>query len=185
MLSLPWAPVALALTILTQQAPPDASTITTVPTREAEPVRAAPPPVGEPLSEPVGPRLMHRARLAPLITGAVVFGVTYAAALLAGWGYTVVGIDDGNDSPSQAWRLYIPLVGPLLAASSDNRTDLPDLGWATYAAWSLVQVAGTVSLIYGAVGHDVPRTRRQAPLAVGLTPVLARTAFGLALNATW
>src|SRR6185436_9008570 len=138
-LSLPWTPVALALTIFTQQAPADASTMTPIPTRAAEAIRTAPPPAGEQLSEPVAPRLIHRPRLVPLITGAVVFGVSYALAVFAGWLYAVMGIDDGNDSPSQAWRLVVPLVGPLLAASSDSRTDLPELGWATYAAWSLVQ----------------------------------------------
>jgi len=173
------------MTILTQQAPRDASTITPIPTREAEAIRAAPPPAGEPPSEPVAPRLIHRPRLVPLITGAVVFGVSYALAVFAAWLYAVLSIDDGNDSPSQAWRLAVPLAGPLLAASSDSRTDLPDLDWATYAAWSLAQVAGTASLIYGAVGHDVPRRRPEGRAAVGVAPVVSRTAFGLALNATW
>ena len=185
MLCLPCAPVALALTIFMQQAPPDASTVTTIPTREAEAIRAAPPPAGEPLSEPIPRRLIHRPRFAPLIAGAVVFGVSYGLAVFAGWGYAVTGIDDGSDSPSQAWRLVVPLAGPLLAASSDSRTDLPDFGWPTYVAWSLAQVAGTAALIYGAVGHDVPGTRRQARPAIGFTPVVSRTAFGLALNATW
>lgn len=184
MLSLPWAPVALALAIFTQQAPPDASTITTIPSSEAEATRAAPPLVSEQLAAPVPPRLVHRPRFAPLITGAVAFGLSYGLAVFVGWGYAVVGIDDGHDGGSQAWRLFIPLAGPLLAApkSKDAGADLPDLGWATYAAWSLAQVAGTASLIYGAVGHDVPRTRRPA---VGFAPVFSRTGLGLALNATW
>lgn len=187
MFSLPWGPVALALTIFTQQAPTDSSTITTNPPSTAEATRVAPPPVGEQLAAPVPPRLVHRPRFAPLITGAVGFGLSYGLAVFVSWGYAVVGIDDGHDGGSQAWLLLIPLAGPLLAApkSRDPGADLPDLGWATYAAWSLVQIAATVSLIYGAVGHDVPGTRRQARPAVGFTPVFSPTAFGLALNATW
>jgi hypothetical protein len=182
---LPWAPVALALSLFTQQAPPDASTITTIPSSTAEATRAAPPPVSEQLATPVPPRLVHRPRLAPLIGGAVVFGVTYGLAVFAAWLYTVVSIDDGNDGGSQTWRLLIPLAGPLLAASKGGTGDLPDLGWARYAAWSVLQVAGTASLIYGAVGEDVPSTRRQPRPAVGFAPVFSRTGFGLALNATW
>ena len=91
----------------------------------------------------------------------------------------------GSEGGSQAWRLLIPLAGPLLAASKAGSDDLPDLGWAKYVAWSLAQVAGTASLIYGAVGHDVPRKRPQPRPTVGFAPVFTRTAFGLALNAIW
>ena len=187
MFSLPWAPVAVALTIFTQQAPPDASTITTIPSSEAEATRAAPPPVSEPLAERVPPRLVHRPRFGPLITGAVVFGVSYGLAVFAGWAYAVAGIDDGSNDGggSDAWRLLVPLAGPLLAASTDGSGDLPDLGWAKYVGWSLAQVAGTALLIYGAVGHDVPSTRRPPRPAVGFAPVFSRTGLGLALNATW
>jgi len=184
--SLPWAPVALALSIFTQQAPPDSSTITPIPSSEAEATRAAPPPVSEQLAAPVPPRLVHRPRFAPLITGAVVFGVSYGLAVFFGWAYAVASIDDGsNDGGTDAWLLLIPLAGPLLAASTDGRGDLPDLGWAKYVGWSLAQVAGTALLIYGAVGHDVPGTRRQRRPAVGVMPVFSRTALGLTLNATW
>ena len=186
MFALPWAPVALALTIFTQQAPPDASTITTIPSSGAEATRAAPRPVSEQLSDPVSPRLVHRPRFAPLVTGVVVIGVSYGLAVFASWAYAVASIDDGsNDGGTDAWLLLVPLAGPLLAASKDGSGDLPDLGWAKYGAWSLAQVAGTALLIYGAVGHDVLRKRPQSRPAVGFTPVFSRTAFGLALNATW
>jgi hypothetical protein len=185
MFSLPWAPVALALTIVTQQAPPDASTITPIPSREAEATRATVAPVREPLAEPVPPRLVHRPRFGPLITGAVVFGVSYGLAVFFGYGYLLTNIDGPEDGGAQAWLLFIPLAGPLLAASNQESSDIPDLGWATYVGWSLAQVAGTALLIYGAVGHDVPRTRRQPRSAVGFAPVFSQTALGLALNATW
>ena len=185
MFSLACAPVALALTIFTQQGPPDASTITTIPSSTAEATRAAPPPVSEQLATPVPPRLVHRPRFAPMITGAVVFGLSYALAVFVGYAYLLTNIDDGNEGGTQAWRLFIPLAGPLLAASKAESRDIPDLGWATYVAWSLVQVAGTASLIYGAVGHDVPSTPRRPRAAIGFTPVVSRAAFGLALNVTW
>jgi hypothetical protein len=176
MLHLPCAPVALALAIVTQPAPPGSASLTPISSRAAEATPAA-------LPTGVDPSLVHRPRLGPLVTGAVVFGVSYALAVFFAWAYLVTCID--NDDPgcgSHAKFLFVPLAGPLLTGFNDKS---PDFAWATYAAWSLVQVVGTASLIYGAVGHDVPRPRPRPRTAVGFAPVVSPTALGLGLHGTW
>jgi hypothetical protein len=182
----PCAPVALALTVLAQQAPPASSTITSIPSSAAEAKPAT--PAGVQVPPLVDPTLVHRPRLGPLISGAVVFGVSYAAAAFFAWAGLVTCIeDDDPNCGSQAKFLLIPLAGPLIAASRDGgSSDLFDeFGWPTYAAASLVQVAGAALLIYGAVGHDVPRKRPLPRGAVGFAPVVSRTALGVGLNGTW
>jgi hypothetical protein len=180
----PCAPVALALSLVAPQAPPDAPTITAILSAEAEATPAAARPAVEPLPGPAEPNRVHRPRLAPLITGAVAFGVSYGLAVFAAWAYTVVSID-GPEDGSQPWRLLVPLAGPVLAASEDDSGTSRDFGWAAAIAWSVVQVAGTALLIYGAVGHDVPARRRPPDRGVAVTPVVSRTALGLGLTATW
>jgi hypothetical protein len=179
--SWPLARVALALTLLTQQVPPDAPTVA------AEAPPALPPPGGAQVPALVDPRLVHRPRLVPLISGAVVFGVSYAVAAFVGLAGIMVCIDnDDSDCGSQAKFLFIPLAGPVLATVNDESGDFTGFGWPTFAAASLVQLAGAALLIYGAVGHDVPRKRpRPRATELGFAPVASPGALGLGFNGTW
>src|SRR5215510_6682474 len=105
--------------------------------------------------------MVHRARRGLLISGSVVFGVTYGIAALV-----VLSINDSDpyntnscelssECKSAANLLYIPVLGPVLAQSQDPTEYIaPSRTFAIL--WTLGQAAGLTMGIIGIIGHDVP-----------------------------
>jgi hypothetical protein len=151
-------------------------------------VASATEPVASPPDGVAKPRTVHRLRAGVLAAGAVTFGLSWGAAVVAAEGVLLVyadGCDRACGSPA-ADRMFIPIAGPLLAQSQpDARTAFGFPSW-TYAAWSVVQAAGAAMIVVGLIGHDVPAPEATPPRpALTIVPIMTKRSSVLALNVAW
>jgi hypothetical protein len=131
---------------------------------------------------------VHRLRVGWLVAGAVTLSLSWGAAVVAAEGVLIVsgdGCDHACGSPA-ADRMFIPILGPLLAESApDARTAFGFSPWI-YGAWSVIQAAGAVMIVVGLLGDDVPKQQASSMRpALSIVPVVARGLSSFALNVTW
>jgi hypothetical protein len=130
---------------------------------------AAPPPAGTVTPAPV----VHERRPGLMVGGAVVFGLSWAPAVVLSGAMLADGC-----CPKTAASLWIPVLGPMTALPAHDR----GIG----ILWSAAQLAGVAMFAYGMVGHDVPPAPTASrPPAVHFVPMLARDAGGMTLSGRW
>ena len=141
---------------------------------------AAPAPTPPPLPEAPPLTTMHRKRTAPLIAGAVLFGLSWGGAVFL----SAALINCRCTSGDRALSFSFPVLGPVMGG--------PPADGSIWYLWSAAQLGGALLLGYGIKGEDVPVTRERAVHTVSLTrpelqltPMVARDARGLALTGRW
>jgi hypothetical protein len=146
-------------------------------------------PVAIPPAGFAKPRTVHQLRTGMLAAGAVTFGLSWAAAAVAGEAVLVVtadGCDRACGSPA-ADRMFIPIAGPLLAGSQPGaRTAFGFPTWSYYT-WSVVEAVGAAMMVAGLIGHEVPEPEAASPPRPALTiiPTVSKGLSALALNLAW
>ena len=154
----------------------------------AAPARAQSAPDEPPVLEP---HVVHQQRAGFLTAGGVTFGVSYGAALLAGFFVTGARNEDNcglcaSDHPveSKPPLILVPVAGPLLAwwQAPESSRGSP----VVWVAWSGLQAAGAAMLIAGMVGHDVVEWR-PAPEGprVRVLPAITPELGALSLDVSW
>jgi len=121
---------------------------------------------------------VHRTRRGLVTGGAITFGVSWGIA--ATISFVLIDCTDCNGNPAS--YLWIPIVGPIVAASRDSSGDATEV----FYLWSAAQAAGIVMFIFGMIGHDVMEYRiaRGGP-TLTLSPLIARDSSTMALTARW
>lgn len=149
------------------------------------PIVAPPPPTAQvpslALPAPPPATTVHRRHTAPLVGGAVIFGLTWGGAVFL----SAALINCRCTSRDQALGFAVPILGPVMSG--------PKADGNIWYLWSAAQLGGALLLGYGIKGEDVPmngeapvtRAARLSPPEVQLTPLLARDARGMALTARW
>jgi hypothetical protein len=125
---------------------------------------------GDPV--PFGYHAERKPRIALLVSGSLTFAVPYAlgAATAAGSDYK---------------ELYVPVVGPFLAAAKiDSRPcswcGARALGTAVMAAAGVVQAVGAAMLVAGAVGRQV--LEADEPGSVSVAPMVLPSGGGVGVS---
>jgi hypothetical protein len=170
---------------------------------ETEPVPA--PPVDAPVAPPPpawpGPLyseltpspptvMVHRKRRGLIASGIIVFSVAHATSLF----FTLYSDCSTRETAAEqsmcetgSRRFWIPFIGPWLANSADSAgSSHPNQDRAVAAVWGLVEVAGAVMIVVGAIGRDVPdRPPSRARAMWDLVPTGSRDGAGLTFRATF
>jgi hypothetical protein len=147
------------------------------------------PPLTVPIPDPGAPPqqvrvMVHRARPGLIISGAAIFGASYAASLMVGLLVAGTSVDCEGCGDSHASDYVIPVAGPVIAWSRKpaDRRGSP----APWVGWSALQAAGVAMLVVGIRGHDVPEWR---PLDGGprvtIVPTLTPSSGALSLDVSW
>lgn len=126
--------------------------------------------------------MVHTKRRGLVIAGAITFGVSWGIAATI----SVLLSDSSSNGISNdrafANRLWIPVVGPILADYAGNSSG----GNTAPVLWSITEAAGLAMFIVGMVGHEVPdyEVRRRRAM-INVAPVVSHAFSGLALHSTW
>jgi hypothetical protein len=106
---------------------------------------------GEPI--PPGYHPVQRARRAPIIAGAVTFGILYLISVLVAAG----GTDDANrnHTGNSLAGLYVPVVGPFITMTQNSSA----VGNVVLVLDGAGQAAGAVLLLYGLVAPQTVLVR--------------------------
>jgi hypothetical protein len=126
------------------------------------------------------PVTVHKPRRGLVTGGAITFGVSWGIAASV----SLLLNDDGCTGGCAAVSnyLWIPVAGPAIVAARDTSSG----GDSLLILWSAAQAAGAAMLIVGLVGRDVTEYRYvRNGVSLQLTPLLARSASGMALTARW
>lgn len=143
-----------------------------------EPAPAAPAPA-QPLVNTQDERIRSRGLI---ISGSIIFGVTWGAAM-----FTAILLADDKHDDETMYRevLWIPVAGPL---AGYLRTDWESTrGVVLSTMWTLGQAAGLTLLIVGAVGKKNPDYRPTSFLSPDGWQImpLAGSINGLGLGRSW
>ncbi len=113
------------------------------------------------------------------VGGIITTSVSYGLALLVGISLLSVEGDEWDDASSEhdwGWKLMLPIVGPAVAATTNDANEASVVFWV----WSAAQIAGVTLLAVG-YARRARHRREQAVDEDDPEPEASRRNFGLAL----
>lgn len=110
-----------------------------------------------------------------MIAGIALFGASYLAGAITG--ATLASMDNTDCNCDDAYRMLIPIAGPLTLLNQSHHHDARPIINAFLITDTLLQSAGLVLTIFGIIrfansGHDDDEVRlRPPPFMVGAAPL--------------
>jgi hypothetical protein len=127
------------------------------------------------------PEVETRPRLGLVISGAIVFGVSYVfhAALVSPFGGWSIDYGDNPQWSDFRWMGAIPVAGPWLQLAAKPTAPTDD-GWTTYLVVDgLLQAGGLTMLILGLVLRQEVGGYAEADPSIMIAPMVGQNASGL------
>lgn len=141
--------------------------------------RVQPTPVVPPLYRPARPQAPPRPPGRGLrVAGVITTSVSYGLALLVGLAFFTAEDDewDDTDYTDWGWKMILPIVGPAVAATTNDVGDASAVFWL----WSAAQVAGVTLLAIGYARRARWLRENESP-EDDVEPESARRSWGLAV----